>query len=338
MTSAAGTLLTPFAQAFDAWEAQARHQQGWRSEHTPQAYRRIWQPFVQWCVTQQPPLSPHSIAARDLEAYVLGRSARDRADEPVTARYAWRVLTVVDHVLQHAASQGATGTACTAVRDALLRHPDWRWANAPENERPPDHLDAASAAQLLSHLARARRVQSDTHAVPARWQDVRDAAVVALHLGGGATPAEARSLKVTDLLLSDQRGNRLSGKVRIPASLESAGRETPLAAWAQPLLAQWTVARRSAGIGGDWLFCATRSGKPWSADGHALAVRRVLEAAGLEPASATGAAFRLRHTFALRQLRRGAAEADVASWLGVKEAKVMARYRRVLDTPPTDVI
>ena len=42
-----------------------------------------------------------------------------------------------------------------------------------------------------------------------------------------------------------------------------------------------------------------------------------------------GGAYRLRHTFALRQLRRGKSPDLVAKWLGVVEMRVMDRYRRV---------
>ena len=49
-------------------------------------------------------------------------------------------------------------------------------------------------------------------------------------------------------------------------------------------------------------------------------------------ASAEGGSFRLRHTFALRQLRCGFDEPTVKQWLGV-ELNVMKRYRRVISAP-----
>ena len=45
-----------------------------------------------------------------------------------------------------------------------------------------------------------------------------------------------------------------------------------------------------------------------------------------------GGSFRLRHTFALRQLRRGTDAVQVARWLGV-EPEAMAKYRRVVTSP-----
>lgn len=59
--------------------------------------------------------------------------------------------------------------------------------------------------------------------------------------------------------------------------------------------------------------------------------KAVLGAAGL-PGS-EGGSFRLRHTFALRQLRRAAPPEQVAQWLGLSDSTALARYQRVLTDP-----
>ena len=46
-------------------------------------------------------------------------------------------------------------------------------------------------------------------------------------------------------------------------------------------------------------------------------------------ASRAGGSFRLRHTFAIRQLRRGTPPEQVAHWMGVEPGE-MKRYERVL--------
>ena len=46
-----------------------------------------------------------------------------------------------------------------------------------------------------------------------------------------------------------------------------------------------------------------------------------------------GGSFKLRHTFALRQLRRGTAPQQVAQWLGLSDVAALARYRMVLIAP-----
>jgi site-specific recombinase XerD len=61
--------------------------------------------------------------------------------------------------------------------------------------------------------------------------------------------------------------------------------------------------------------------------------RRVLMAAGLD--ADQGGSFKLRHSFALRQLQAGHDPDDVARWLGVVDPSVMLRYQQLLgDGPP----
>ena len=84
------------------------------------------------------------------------------------------------------------------------------------------------------------------------------------------------------------------------------------------------------------VFPSTRStGKPWGKVAQYNAAREVLRAAGIDDVE--GGSYRLRHTFALRQLRRGKTDDEVARWLGVSDPGVMARYRRVLQAP-ADVV
>lgn len=84
---------------------------------------------------------------------------------------------------------------------------------------------------------------------------------------------------------------------------------------------------------GDFLFPSTRTGKQWSRDSHYMCANKVLEEAGVD--STEGGSFRLRHTFALRQLRRGTSSEQVAMWLGV-EPDSMTQYGRLMETMPGD--
>jgi hypothetical protein len=75
---------------------------------------------------------------------------------------------------------------------------------------------------------------------------------------------------------------------------------------------------------------------PCDAHGPALGQRAppaqaVLAAAGVPDSE--GGGFKLRYTFALRQLRRGTAPEQVAPWLSPPDAAELARYRRVLLVP-----
>ena len=102
----------------------------------------------------------------------------------------------------------------------------------------------------------------------------------------------------------------------------------PLADWAAAVLARWLALRQTQALGGTWLLPSTRSGKPWGKVAQYEAARRVLADAGLDPDG--GGSFRLRHSFALRQLQQGHDPALVAGWLGVVDPQVMLRYQRVL--------
>jgi integrase len=109
-----------------------------------------------------------------------------------------------------------------------------------------------------------------------------------------------------------------------------------VAPWAGQLLRYWLDVRAEQGIPGKMLFPSTKgTGKPWGKVAQYNAAREVLEAAGLD--DVVGGSFRLRHTFALRQLRRGKSADDVAKWLGVSDPSVMVRYQRVL-VAPIDVV
>jgi site-specific recombinase XerD len=91
--------------------------------------------------------------------------------------------------------------------------------------------------------------------------------------------------------------------------------------------------RKEARIAGNFLFPSTRTGKQWLRDSQYQCAKRVLEEAGVD--SREGGSFRLRHTFALRQLKRGAEPEAVARWLGV-EPQEMKRERVM--TAAADVV
>ena len=76
----------------------------------------------------------------------------------------------------------------------------------------------------------------------------------------------------------------------------------------------------------------TRSGKPWGKVAQYEAARRVLADAGLDADG--GGSFRLRHSFALRQLQHGHDAGLVAGWLGVVDPQVMLRYQQALAGQP----
>ena len=89
--------------------------------------------------------------------------------------------------------------------------------------------------------------------------------------------------------------------------------------------------RLEAQVQGERVFVSKRSGKPWSKESCYDAGQAVLQAAGVH--SGGGGTYRLRHTFVLRQMANGKSEQAIANYLGLKDPRSMARYRRVLATP-----
>lgn len=249
------------------------------------------------------------------------------------------------------------GLANPAAREVLAHNPEWRFANADLNDSLPDVLPADQAKRLVDYLSQARPRPGRAHTRLA-WQVVRNRASVALQLGAGLTPGEVRAMPLAGVVVGGSgvqerqtRGFTSSGpgapsaaavglpwKLRVPADGTTPQRETPLAPWAAQLLRHWLDIRAEQGIGGPYLFASTRSGKRWGKIGQYQAVGEVLEASGIDPDLVSGGSFRLRHTFAVRQMRRGHSAEDVARWLGVDSSRVMARYRRVLAAPVRDVV
>ena len=125
-------------------------------------------------------------------------------------------------------------------------------------------------------------------------------------------------------------------KIRLPAHGSIPAREAPIAPWSGRLLRAWLDTRSALQITGHALFPAARSGRPWGKVAQYTAAKAVLAAAGVPDTE--GGSFKLRHAFALRQLRRGTSADQVTQWTGLADAAALARYRRVLLAPSTEVV
>ena len=79
------------------------------------------------------------------------------------------------------------------------------------------------------------------------------------------------------------------------------------------------------------LFPAACDGRPWGKVSQYGSAKAVLAAAGVPDSE--GGSFKLRHTFALRQLRRGTPPERVAQWLGLSDVAALAPYTRLLIAP-----
>jgi integrase len=316
---------------FEAWLARARDIGRLRQTSSEEVYRAMWGGFIEWCVSQQPVVRLLTVSMEDLRLFLASRAGHV-ADGDLSSRYAWRLLNLIDRVLRFAAREGGTATN-TAAADLIAALPGVRNANFTDPDLPV-YLPADEARRLVTYLSHVRP-RGDCVAVPRDWHELRNRAAVGLQLGAGLTPGDIRALRLPGVIDSGGPVKGIPWKLVVPADGNTPERETPVAQWAGQLLHYWLSVRTALGIPGDWVFPSTATGKQWSKSPQHASVREVLEAAGVD--LVMGGSFRLRHTFALRQLRRGKSPADVARWMGIVNVAEMERYTRVLTTP-VDVV
>ncbi|MFM1990347.1 MAG: hypothetical protein RJA99_3304 [Pseudomonadota bacterium] len=308
---------------FERWITARTGYQALRDESV-EVYRDMWGVFVEWC--SQRDTLPSSVDAQDVRAFVstLGRHG------DATKRYVLRMVRLLERIELFGATQAgrSPNPAYADVRNA----PGIRLSDT-ESEVPlPEFLTAREAKALIDFVTQRQASPSAGEAWP--WQEVRNRTAVAVQLGGGITPGEARELTLEQIVVAGGRVKDEPWALSLPGNGKFAARQTPLSGWAGRQLGTWLAIRRQAGIVGENVFPATRAGRAWSKASATNSCRDVLERAGV--ADAAGGTFKLRHTFALRQLTRHPS-ADVARWLGVQDAGVMERYQRVLLTP-VDVV
>lgn len=319
-------------QAFDGWVAMQRSLGLMRRASSESVYRDMWGSFVAWCCAQHPPRTLDTLTADDLAAFQASRTGAG-SQQDLSPRHARRLLGLIDRVLRHHAAQGDESPN-TAAAEAIAAQPAVRFADASDATAPPDALSASDAKTLIAYLSLAR-AQPDDAAPRLNWQQVRNRASVALQLGAGLTPGEVRAVELTSLVTRGATPTLGAWKIRVPGNGNAPAREAPIASWAAELLQHWLQVRQEHAIPGSWLFPSTRTGKPWGKVAQYGAAKQVLAEAGIDETA--GGSFRLRHTFALCQLQRGASLEEVAQWLGVSDMAKMARYQRVLEPDATVV-
>jgi site-specific recombinase XerD len=329
------SLVAGFLEAFEAWRKAAQRAGKLTRAASEDTYRALWGVLAKWCISRVPPVALEELGGADLEAFILSRRSAAVSGDDLTPRYVWRLLSLVDRVLAHHAHERGTAPN-TAAANLLASRPEWRFANASKTDELPEYLAADQAKALVAFLSEGRpRTGGKRPALT--WHELRNRASVALQLGAGLTPGDVRAVLVDAATIEGGRLKDVPWKVNVPADGVSPARETPIAPWAGQLLRHWLQVRTETGTAGPYLFPSTKTGKPWGKVSQYLAAKEVLVAAGFPDSAATGGSFRMRHTFALRQLRRGKSAEDVARWLGIVDPAVMARYNRVLFAPVDDL-
>lgn len=336
--ASAATSPTSFDLAFDAWLKNRGRHRALQQASSLAVYRSMWDAFTRWCVERQ--INLPNLTGAELEAFI-----EERADpDGISDRHAWRWLMLLDSVLQqrpalampssalprgrdepHAESDPAVHHASRAAAEVFARRPDWRYANASHRDTPPEYLTAPQARHLVGWLLGSGAAASMPGAAAGSWQSVRNRAALGLHLGAGLTPGDLRVLTVASVVVAGGPVPTLPWRLHVPAHGAVSARDVPLANWAGRLLQQWLKTRQDQQLPGTVLFPGTRKGRPWSKVSHYGAMGATMQAAGVD--NRGGGSYLLRHTFALRQLRRGHDPAEVSRWLGVTDPGVMARYQ-----------
>lgn len=323
--------LQAFTRAFEEWLAQVRRDGKLKRETSATTYAELWAMLTKWCLSQEPIVRLSDLDEAALEACIASRHGAESAGDDLSPRYVWRLLMLVDRVLGHQARVHAT-PANRAAANLLASRPQWRYAQAATADALPEYLPPERAKQLIAFLSQARP-RPGGRETPLSWHELRNRASVGLQLGAGLSPGDVRAVMLASVTIEGGRLKDVPWKIEVPADGLSPARETPIAPWAGQLLRHWLRVRADVGIAGPFLFPSTRAGKPWNKVPQYLAAKSVLVAAGFPQELATGGSFRMRHTFALRQLRRGKSPTDVARWLGIVDQATMARYQRVLVAP-----
>lgn len=335
--------------SFDHWLAEEQRLGRLRRAGSRAVYASIWGALCHWCLGQQPPIRELvSLDSDALAAYIRSRETMLQDGEALTPRYEWRLISLVRRVQTWAATAPRGATPADSL---LAKRPHVRLANVQRESEQVEHLSAAEARRLLRTIGRQHRLARLDQL--ARWQDLRNVTAAALQLGAGLGPGDVRALTLRDV--DPHLGLRHAAAgihqpwpdvppgdgsaqapgarprrrlwVRVPANGSAPTHEVPLAEWAARVLDAWLVERSALGIPGDWLLPSTRTGKPWGKVAQYEAGCALMAASDI-PSRAAGGSFRLRHTYALRQLELGHAPDAVMGWLGVTDPAVILRYQR----------
>jgi integrase len=339
---AADDLSSELHALFEKWIAsgpgRGRGNSHALGNESAEVYRDMWNTFVAYCLpvgvdagSRSIRLNPlESLTAADLESFLslTGPAAnvhgRVRGDA-LALRYAWRMLHLIDRVLSFRLVR--TKAAGTTAAAALLQEAPYRFANAASQDPEVDILTDGEVRRLMAFLT---AELPEERSIRGQWKLLRDRALVGLMLGAGLAPGDVQSLLLDGVTIDDGPVAGIPWRLTVTADALSPEHQTPVAGWAGELLGRWLTERTRSGLPGPFVFPSTMSGKGLSRPSVHLIAVGVFEEAGVTK----GAPFRLRHTFAVRQLTKGHTEDEVGAWLGIVESRPMQRYRKFVVKAP----
>lgn len=357
--------------AFETWwQTHARDQS--MTDASERTYRDMWRLFSAWMTVHAPDVSLQAITPPVVKRFIVARDQHGVPRASSTRRYQWRLARLIDLVLSHHAHANGL-TRNTAAADVIASS-SLKTANVFRKDELPNVYSNDEAARIIRFVSavvgQKAEAEADAgaqpHVPPAspgfppiegtatsdavdtdsdallqpRWQAVRNAALVACHLGAGLTPSEARRLALQDMKLNRRGADRapLVWGLRVAPGARQPSRDTPVARWAGVAIGHWLLERQRLGVSGDRVFPRSPLGEELAEGPHYRGVQRVLRKAGLEREDAAGGSFRLRHTFAMRQLKHRNSVEQVARWIGVQDLDLVARYGDLLDSAIVTVV
>ena len=137
-----GVSQLAYREAMDGWLAEVGRAGRLQRESSVDVYEHMWSAMAAWAGGNG--IGIDALSADDLDTYLATRGGADDLSD----RYAWRLLRLVDRVMQHRARH--LGTAPNhAAAQALARRPELRFANAHDKDPLPAFLPAAEAKALV---------------------------------------------------------------------------------------------------------------------------------------------------------------------------------------------
>ncbi|SOZ68246.1 putative integrase/recombinase protein [Cupriavidus taiwanensis] len=293
-------------RAFDGWLAQHGFRHG-----TSVVYRAMWGKLLRWSAERGlPPLSWSAEQIGEfLDAQQLHKSHR------------YRYARLIERVFHHLSRlrEGMHNPGSQAVRAHLAEG---------END-PTAFLLPGERDLLVARILGPAGAPADTGATtsPTQWKRARDAALLAVLLGGGLKVAEARALRIDVIAdMVDSRPGRMALRMVRPDN--GRAYTVPLFPLAHAPLRAWLALREASGTLGSLVFPAMPTGRPMHAASIYRRVEILLDEAGvLAGRSERASPQTLRNTCAAMHFEAGTAPAEVAQCLGMRDLESGWRLR-----------
>lgn len=291
-------------RAFDGWLAQHGFRHG-----TSVVYRAMWGKLLRWSAERGlPPLSWSAEQIGEfLDAQQLHKSHR------------YRYTRLIERVFHHLSRlrEGMHNPGSQAVRAHLAEG-----ENDPTAFLLPGERDLL-VARILGPAGLPAGAAGGA-ASPTQWKRARDAALLAVLLGGGVKVAEARALRVD--VIEDGAPGRMA--LRMVRTDNGRAYTVPLFPLAHAPLRAWLALREASGTLGSLVFPAMPAGRPMHAASVYRRVEILLDEAGvLAGRSERASPQTLRNTCAAMHFDAGTAPAEVAQCLGMRDLESGWRLR-----------